>query len=282
MDKDLGRLKVISYIPIGCVDPTSLWTGWGWLEGCLLFQPPASSLCCFTPLYLHCDLPFSLMSANCLSLSTSCHNQSLIPASVSCPFSWSLWHFLTAPRSCILCVSWGKLLLASYVFHLCDVASPAWLNLKQDGLYAGQVTLLKTDFFVWHVVLPFDARYRTQAAQVTMLCSSSFQGRIQVSAAYRKVGTTRALYTWIFMDRWSKWLPYSLWLSSNGTAGLAWTILKKMVKRRTTAAGVVFPDYSYHWKWKGQLGLQRVEVKLPQDMHYLLEITVESMGRVWM
>ena len=26
-----------------------------------------------------------------------------------------------------------------YVFHPCDVASPAQLHLKQDGLYAGQV-----------------------------------------------------------------------------------------------------------------------------------------------
>ena len=33
------------------------------------------------------------------------------------------------------------------VFHPCDVASPAQLHLKPDGLYAGQVGSLE-DFFV--------------------------------------------------------------------------------------------------------------------------------------
>ena len=39
----------------------------------------------------------------------------------------------------------------AYVFHPCDVASPAQLHLKQDGLYAGQAGCLE-DFFVRHVV----------------------------------------------------------------------------------------------------------------------------------
>ena len=43
------------------------------------------------------------------------------------------------------------------VFHACDVASPAQLQLKQDGLYAGQAGSLE-DFFVRHEVLPFDAK----------------------------------------------------------------------------------------------------------------------------
>ena len=34
-------------------------------------------------------------------------------------------------------------------FHPCDVASPAQLHLKQDGLYAGQAGSLE-DFFVRH------------------------------------------------------------------------------------------------------------------------------------
>ena len=42
-------------------------------------------------------------------------------------------------------------------FHPCDVASPAQLYLRQDGLYAGQAGSLE-DFFVHHVVLPFDAK----------------------------------------------------------------------------------------------------------------------------
>ena len=35
----------------------------------------------------------------------------------------------------------------AYVFHACDIASPAQLHLKQDGLYAGQAGSLE-DFFV--------------------------------------------------------------------------------------------------------------------------------------
>ena len=55
-----------------------------------------------------------------------------------------------------------------YVFHPCDVASPAQLHLKQDGLYAGQAGSLE-DFFVRHVVLPFDAKNGAQAAFVKQL-----------------------------------------------------------------------------------------------------------------
>ena len=54
------------------------------------------------------------------------------------------------------------------VFHPCDVASPAQLHLKQDGLYAGQSGSLE-DFFVRHVVLPFDAKDGTRAALVKPL-----------------------------------------------------------------------------------------------------------------
>ena len=53
----------------------------------------------------------------------------------------------------------------AYVFHPCDVASPAQLHLKQDGLYAGQAGSLE-DFFVRHVVLPSDAKDGAQAASV--------------------------------------------------------------------------------------------------------------------
>ena len=54
------------------------------------------------------------------------------------------------------------------VFHPCDVASQAQLHLKQDGLYAGQAGFLE-DFFVRHVVLPFDAKGEAQAALVEPL-----------------------------------------------------------------------------------------------------------------
>ena len=56
----------------------------------------------------------------------------------------------------------------AYVFHPCDVASPAHLHLKQDGLYAGQAGSLE-DFFIYHVVLPFDAKDGAQAALVKPL-----------------------------------------------------------------------------------------------------------------
>ena len=56
----------------------------------------------------------------------------------------------------------------AYVFHPCDMASPAQLHLKQDGLYAGQAGSLQ-DFFVRHVVLPFDAKDGARAALVKPL-----------------------------------------------------------------------------------------------------------------
>ena len=56
----------------------------------------------------------------------------------------------------------------AYVFHPCDVASPAQLHLKKDGLNAGYAGPLE-DFFVRHVVLPFDAKDGAQAALVKLL-----------------------------------------------------------------------------------------------------------------
>ena len=56
----------------------------------------------------------------------------------------------------------------AYVFHPCDMASPALLHLKQDGFYAGQAGSLE-DFFVRHVDLLFDAKGGAQAAFVKLL-----------------------------------------------------------------------------------------------------------------
>ena len=56
----------------------------------------------------------------------------------------------------------------AYVFHPCDVASPAQLHLKQDGLYSGQAGSLE-DFIVRHAVLPVDAKDGAQAASVKPL-----------------------------------------------------------------------------------------------------------------
>ena len=55
-----------------------------------------------------------------------------------------------------------------HVFHPCDMASPGQLHLKQDGLYAGQAGSLE-DFFIRHVVLPFDAKDGAQAGLVKLL-----------------------------------------------------------------------------------------------------------------
>ena len=54
------------------------------------------------------------------------------------------------------------------LFRPSDVASPAQLHPKQDGLYNGQAGSLE-DFFVRHVVLPFDAKDRARAALVKPL-----------------------------------------------------------------------------------------------------------------
>ena len=51
----------------------------------------------------------------------------------------------------------------AHFFHPCDVASQAQLHLKQDRLYAGQAGSLE-DFFVRHMVLPFDAKDGAQGA----------------------------------------------------------------------------------------------------------------------
>ena len=56
----------------------------------------------------------------------------------------------------------------AYVFHSCDVASPAQLQLKRDGLYARQAGSLE-GFFVRHAILPFDAKDRVQAALMKLL-----------------------------------------------------------------------------------------------------------------
>ena len=56
----------------------------------------------------------------------------------------------------------------AYVFHPCGMASPVQLHLKQDGLYARQAGSLE-DFFIQHMVLPFDAKDGAQAAFVKLL-----------------------------------------------------------------------------------------------------------------
>ena len=56
----------------------------------------------------------------------------------------------------------------AYIFHPYDVACPAQLHLKQHGLQAWQAGPPE-DLPVRHVVLPFDAKERAQAALVKPL-----------------------------------------------------------------------------------------------------------------
>ena len=56
----------------------------------------------------------------------------------------------------------------AYIFHPCDMANSVQLHLEQDGLYAWQTGSLE-HFFVQHMVLPFDANDRVQAALVKLL-----------------------------------------------------------------------------------------------------------------
>ena len=65
--------------------------------------------------------------------------------------------FVTLYRSTTIALSFLELAEEDgfwhvYVFHSCDVASPAQLQLKQAGLDAGQAGSLE-HFFVRHVVL---------------------------------------------------------------------------------------------------------------------------------
>ena len=96
------------------------------------------------------------------------------------------------------------------IFHPCDVANPAQLHLKQDGLYTGQTGSLE-DFFVRHAVLPFDAKDGVQAALMKPFRSP---GLLPIEnpglCTVQEVGTTTALYTRIFVERRSEWLCHTL------------------------------------------------------------------------
>ena len=60
--------------------------------------------------------------------------------------------------------------MKSFLQHDLEIVFYPWVtkHLKQDGLYAGQAGSLE-DFFVRHVVLPFDAKDGAQAALVKPL-----------------------------------------------------------------------------------------------------------------
>ena len=98
----------------------------------------ALSASCIFPLRLHASLPrtsdwlFSLMSAGCLGLGP--------PAAMKLSLQLI---FVTLSWSTMIALSFLELAEEdcfghAYVFHSCDVASPAQPHLKQDRLYAWQ------------------------------------------------------------------------------------------------------------------------------------------------
>ena len=175
----LGRMMVIS-CTIGklvvvksnssCADPTALWTGeglgWGWLGCCLLFLPLVSFLCAFMPLCLKPTTGFShwwapifsvwgLLLAWLMADSHLCKlSLRLVSVTLSLSTMITLFFLELTEEDCFWHV---------YVFHPWDMASPAQLHLKQDGLYSRQDGFLE-DFFVWYIILPFDAKVGAQAA----------------------------------------------------------------------------------------------------------------------
>ena len=131
---------------------------------------------CIFPLRLHASLPrtynwlFSMMSASCLGLRPPAAMtggwfppEQALSSTGLLTLSWSIMIALSflelAEKDCF-----GHV----HVFHPYDVVSPGQLHLKQDGLNAGQAGPLE-DFFVWRLVLPFDARDGAQAASVKPL-----------------------------------------------------------------------------------------------------------------
>ena len=141
-----------------CADPTALWTGeglgWDWLGCCSLFLPPVSLLCGFMPLCLKLTTGFSHRWAPTVwGLLLPRHGW--LPPVQAAP-SAGLCNAFLDYLSWITMIVFSFLELAeenrfghAYIFHPFDVASPAQLHLKHDGLYAGQAGSLE-DFFLWH------------------------------------------------------------------------------------------------------------------------------------
>ena len=62
-----------------------------------------------------------------------------------------------------------------------------------------------------------------------------------------------ALYTWIFMERRSKWVVHTLWQSSKGTAGFGQVVVKVLAD-----CGIIVDDATqvskvFHWAEVGAI-----------------------------
>ena len=121
------------------------------MKGMLL----ALSVPCDFPLWLHASLPqtynwlFSLVSTSCLGLKPPV--AMTVVDSHLCKLSLQLIFVMLSWRTTItfsfLELTEEDCFGQANVFNPCDVASPAQLHLKQDGLCAGQAGSLE-DFFV--------------------------------------------------------------------------------------------------------------------------------------
>ena len=155
--------------------PPELWIdeglGEGWWACCLLFLPAVFFLCSFMPLRLKLTTGFCHWWAPAVSV-WGLLLPWLMADSHLCKLSLQLI-FVTHSWSTMITLSFLELAEEgcfghAYVFNPCDVASPVQLHLKQDGLYAGQASSLE-DFFVRHMVLPFDAKDGAQAVLAKLL-----------------------------------------------------------------------------------------------------------------
>ena len=111
--------------------------------------------------------------------------------------------------------------------YACDLASPAQLHLKQDGLYAGQADVLE-DFFIWHVALPFDAKIKNGAQAVLVkslkldLLPVDNPGLCITQGGWNDHSCLPNLHGDV---EWMT-LSYSLWPSSKGTASFGQVVVK--------------------------------------------------------
>ena len=104
----------------------------------------------------------------------------------------------------------------AYVFHPWDMASSAQLCLRQDGLYAGQAGSLE-GFFIWHAVLPSDAKDGAQGVLVTV--------QVAWSAPAREL---RSLHHTGWEEWWRLCKPGSFWRGGvNDSATLSLTVFQK-------------------------------------------------------
>ena len=160
-----------------CADISTLCTGeglgWGWLEGCTLFLSTAFFLCGFY-LFSVSNLPLTFLTDESQvshSEASCCLGWRLIPFCASDFFSWSLLRFFRASQFVffILELAEEDCFGHVHVFQPYDLVICAQVNLRQDGLCAGQAGCLQEFFIIWHAFSLVGAKNGAQAALVKTL-----------------------------------------------------------------------------------------------------------------